>query len=55
MNHDNKEIQRLLESILAELRQIRERVVPAKPMSETELELEITKVLGVGREEIFNK
>ena len=51
----SKQIETLLQSILEELRMIREHIVPPAPLNEVELEQALTRVLGVGPDEVFNK
>jgi hypothetical protein len=51
----SKQIECLLQSILQELQSIREHIVPPAPLNPVELEQTLTKVLGVGPDNTWNR
>jgi hypothetical protein len=51
----NKNAENTLLEILAELRLIRQHLVPPEPLSPVELEQSLTRALGTGPDDAFNK
>jgi len=51
----NREMENTLLMILDELRTIRQFIVPAPKMNDVELEQNLTRAMGVGPDDAFNK